>query len=147
MFNFEILTSTNIKINQDIINDIFLIINKNINISQNWVLNIVFVSSEEIQKLNKTYRNIDSSTDVLSFHYFDDFLKLNKSEIAWELVFCEEKIIDQGKYYWLWEEKEFYKLLIHSILHILWYDHENENDYKIMQEFENTIWQEIFGKK
>ncbi|NCO31324.1 rRNA maturation RNAse YbeY [bacterium] len=32
--------------------------------------------------MNKNYRNIDTSTDVLSFHYFDDFSKLKEEDIA-----------------------------------------------------------------
>jgi rRNA maturation RNase YbeY len=59
---------------------------------------------------------------------------------------CLEKIKIQALEYKLWEEKEFYKLLIHSILHILWYDHEKDNDYTIMSWFEKIIWQEVFEK-
>ena len=51
--------------------------------------------------------------------------------ITWEIVMCEEKILSQAEEYGLWEEKEFYKLLIHSILHIIGYDHEKDNDYVI----------------
>ena len=110
-----------------------------------WILNIVFVSNTEIQELNHNYRKIDKITDVLSFHYFDDFSKLEESEIAWEIVLSEEKIIEQGKQYKLWRELEFYKLFIHSSLHILWYDHENDNDYKIMKEKEDIILNSIFN--
>jgi probable rRNA maturation factor len=66
---------------------------------------------------------------------------LSKKDIAWELIFSEAKIVLQWEEYWLWSEKEFYKLLIHSILHILGYDHEKESDYKVMQALENEIWQ------
>jgi rRNA maturation RNase YbeY len=45
-------------------------------------LNIVFLDDDSIQKLNNQYRNIDKSTDVLSFHYFDDFSQLNNDDIA-----------------------------------------------------------------
>jgi ssRNA-specific RNase YbeY (16S rRNA maturation enzyme) len=51
--------------------------------------------------LNKDYRNIDKATDVLSFHYFDDFSDLNPEDIAGELIFCEEKIVTQGDEYGL----------------------------------------------
>ena len=110
-----------------------------------WILNIVFVSNSEIQELNKNYRKIDKSTDVLSFHYYDDFSTLDENEIAWEVILSEEKIIEQGKEYKLWNELEFYKLVIHSSLHILWYDHENDDDYKIMKEKEDFIWNKIFN--
>ncbi|USN59471.1 MAG: rRNA maturation RNAse YbeY [Candidatus Peribacteria bacterium] len=36
---------------------------------------------------------------------------------------------------------------MHSLLHILGYDHIQENDYKIMQSLENQIWEEVFGEK
>ncbi len=110
-----------------------------------WILNIVFVSNNEIKELNKNYRKIDSATDVLSFHYYDDFSSLGESEIAGEIILSEEKIIEQWKEYKLWSKLEFYKLLIHSSLHILWYDHEDDEDYKIMKEKENIIWNKIFN--
>jgi probable rRNA maturation factor len=69
--------------------------------------------------LNKIYRKKDSVTDVLSFHYFDDFSELKKSDIAGEIVLCEEVVKKQAVEYGLGEEKEFYKLIIHSVLHIL----------------------------
>jgi probable rRNA maturation factor len=59
------------------------------------------------------------------------------------LIFSESKIVSQWKEYGLWTEKEFYKLLIHSILHILGYDHEEDDDYKKMQELEDIIWKNI----
>jgi rRNA maturation RNase YbeY len=59
---------------------------------------------------------------------------------------CLDRIKIQALEYWLWEEKEFYKLLLHSILHILWYDHEDDNDYTIMFWFEKIIWEEVFEK-
>jgi ssRNA-specific RNase YbeY (16S rRNA maturation enzyme) len=42
----------------------------------------VFLDDDSIKNLNKKYRNIDSSTDVLSFHYFTDFSPLLKKEIV-----------------------------------------------------------------
>ena len=114
--------------------------------AQKWTLNIVFVDKDSIQKLNNTYRKTDKITDVLSFTYHDDFTKLNNEDIAWEIILCEEKIKSQAKEYWLWEEKEFYKLIIHSTLHILWYDHELDKDYKKMQQLEEKIWQKVFEK-
>lgn len=146
MFQYQIISKPSFIIQENVIQDIFKSIEKNIKKTQNGLLNIVFVSGEEIQTLNKNYRQKDSVTDVLSFHYYDDFSSLKREEIAGEMVFCEDKIISQALEYGLWEEKEFYKLLIHSILHILWYDHEADDDYTIMQEFENKIWKELFEK-
>ncbi len=112
---------------------------------QKWTLNIVFVSEEEIKELNKNYRQKDYVTDVLSFHYFEDFSKLKQEETAWEIILTENKIIEQWKEYKLWSELEFYKLVIHSSLHILWFDHEIDSDFEIMKTFEEKIWEKVFG--
>ncbi len=146
MFKYNILYKPSFQYNTKTIDNIFKIISKIVKKEQNWVLNIVFLDDNSIQKLNKDYRNIDKTTDVLSFHYFDDFKNLKKDDLAWEIILSENKIISQWKEYKLWTEKEFYKLIIHSILHILWYDHETDKDYKIMQNLENKVYKEVFEK-
>jgi probable rRNA maturation factor len=146
MFTYNLTSSPSFEVNTKTIDKIVDIFSKIVPENQKWTLNIVFLDPLSIQKLNKNYRNIDKTTDVLSFHYFDDFKDLNVEDIAWEIILSEEKIKLQAKEYLLWEEKEFYKLLIHSILHILWYDHELDNEYKIMQALEDKIWQEVFEK-
>ena len=146
MFQYILNNKPNFNIDRNIIDNIFKNISNNIEDIQKWTLTIVFLDDNSIQNLNKEYRNIDKTTDVLSFHYYDDFSELSNEDVAGEIILSESKIISQAKEYGLWEEKEFYKLLIHSILHILWYDHEQDNDYKIMQAKENLIWEEVFGK-
>jgi len=146
MFSYNLLDKPSFNVNSNTIDEILNSISKIVKKEQIGILNIVFLDPLSIQKLNNNYRNIDKTTDVLSFHYFDDFSQLNKDEIAWEIILSEEKIISQWKEYKLGTEKEFYKLIIHSVLHIIWYDHELDNDYKIMQELEIKIWEEVFGK-
>lgn len=146
MFKYNLIEFPSLGINKKTIDHIFEIVSNKVDISQNWTLNIVFLDENSIKNLNNNYRNIDKSTDVLSFHYYDDFENINPDDIVWEIIMSEEKIKLQWIEYWLWEEKEFYKLLIHSVLHILWYDHEVDDDYKIMQELEEKIWKEVFEK-
>jgi len=144
MFSYSLNNKPWFSIDTKTIDIIFKNISNNIGVTQNWILNIIFMDNDSIQKLNKNYRNIDKSTDVLSFHYYDDFKDITSEQVAWEIILSESKIIFQWNEYWLWTEKEFYKLLIHSILHILWYDHIEDNDYKDMQEKENLIWNKVF---
>lgn len=146
MFNYSIINSPEFTIDEKLVKTIFKEVSLFDIKIQKGTLNIVFVDESEIKKLNNTYRKINKVTDVLSFNYFFDFENCKKNDIVWELIFCEEKIKSQWKEYLLWEEKEFYKLLIHSILHILWYDHEDDNDYKIMSNIENILWNKIFWK-
>ena len=144
MFSLSVVQKPSFNYSQSSLDEISSVISKNILEQQNWSLNIVFLEPEGIQNLNKKHRNIDKVTDVLSFHYYEDFSELSPDDIAGELVFCEERIISQWQEYWLWTEKEFYKLVIHSMLHILWYNHEDDDEYKEMKKLEEMVWGEIF---
>jgi len=146
MFSYNIIQQPSFKYKTESIDNIFKSISKTVSKTQKWILNIVFLDNNSIQKLNNNYRWINKTTDVLSFHYFEDFSSLKDIDLAWEIILSEEKIKSQWIEYKLWTEKEFYKLLIHSILHILWYDHELDNEYKIMQELEDKVWKELFEK-
>ena len=146
MFGYSIINTPGIFIDTNSIDKIFHIISKSLSKEQNWTLNIVFLDDEGIKNLNNNYRKIDKTTDVLSFHYFENFENVEKDEVSWEIIMSENKIFIQWEEFWLWPEKEFYKLLIHSVLHILWYDHVKENDYKTMSELEKKIWVEVFEK-
>lgn len=147
MFNYNFVNKPNFDFDEDIIKKIFLKISEKIEKNQSWSLNIVFVDNEKIQELNKNYRWFDKVTDVLSFHYFEDFTNFEKYDTVWEIILNENKIFSQSKEYWITIEKEFYNLVIHSTLHILWFDHEEDDDYKIMYGFECEIWEEIFNEK
>jgi len=147
MFYYNIINLWKIHFKDIKIKKILKSIDEIIQKEQRWTLNIIFIDKKWIRKFNKQYRNINKSTDVLSFHYFDDFFWLYKHDIAWDIFMCEDKIVLQSKKYLISEEMEFYKLLIHSVLHILWYDHEKDEDYKIMQKKENIIWEDVFEKK
>lgn len=144
MFKYNIINKPNIEVDTNIIDKILITISNSIELKQNWILNIVFLDDNSIKNLNKQYRNIDKSTDVLSFHYFNDFSNLKDDDIAGEIILSQTKIIEQWKTYWLWIKWEFYKLLIHSILHILWYDHENDEDFVLMQKQEDEIFKTVF---
>ena len=76
MFSYQILNNPCFDLDIEIIQNIFKSIDKKINKAQKWTLNIVFVSPDEIKELNKNYREKDYSTDVLSFHYYDNFISI-----------------------------------------------------------------------
>ena len=83
-------------------------------------LNIVFVTPEYIQDLNRQYRDIDAPTDVLSF-------KISEDGNSAEIYICPEYVYSsfQGEEF----EEEILRLIIHGTLHILGYDHrESLND-------------------
>lgn len=144
MFRYQIIQAPTFSLDKNTIDKIFISMHKYVDKYQNGTINIVFVDDESIKNLNKTYRKKDAVTDVLSFHYLDDFSLAHDDDVVWEVILAENKIIEQWKEYGLWSEKEFYKLLIHSLLHILGYDHETDEDHTIMEPFETMIWEEVF---
>lgn len=140
MFKFKIINKPNgLKINKTILDDIFRFSESEITNKQNWIINIVFENDEIIRFLNKEYRNIDNTTDVLSFHYHEDYDSLKKNDIAWEIILSIEKIKTQAKEYSNTPEEETYRLIIHSVLHLLWFDHEKDEEYALMQGYENAF--------
>lgn len=102
-------------------------------------LSIAFVAPEEIRKLNKRYRKKDKATDVLSFGKVSDF----KEECS-EVVVCPAVVREHALSSKLPLKKELAKTLIHGILHVLGYDHEQSDaQAKRMQEKEAVYFSKI----
>ncbi len=106
---------------------------------QNGILNIAFLPDAEIQVLNRDHRWIDSTTDVLSFHYYEDFSEVSTDDVAWEIILSESRILAQANEHGHSPEREFEILLIHSLLHILGYDHETDEEYEEMWKWEKEL--------
>lgn len=147
MFHYNLVNIPSFEVDKEVLNKISKTVEKIVKKAQSWTLNIVFLNPEEVKILNKEHRGIDKTTDVLSFHYFYDFKKFKENETVWEIILNEEKIFSQSKEYKITIEKEFFNLVIHSTLHILGYDHELDEDYKIMYDFECKVWEEVFNEK
>jgi probable rRNA maturation factor len=90
---------------------------KNSSILKSMELSIVFVDESKIKKLNKKYRNVNKSTDVLSFDG-DGFVSMG------ELIFCMDVIKFKAKSSRLSSKLYLGMLMLHGILHLLGYEHE-----------------------
>ena len=102
-------------------------------------VSIAFVSSAEMQKINKQYRKKDRPTDVLSFEKVSHF----KDEAA-EVIICPAVVRENAKESKLSLKKELAKILIHGILHALGYDHErSEKEAGVMEEREKYYMSKI----
>lgn len=92
-------------------------------------INITFVSDEEIHILNKKFRDIDSATDVLSFplgengEYDED--PETGAKMLGDVVISVEHAVAQAKEYGHTLNREMAFLTVHSVLHLLGYDHVN----------------------
>ena len=92
-------------------------------------INVTFVSDEEIHILNKKFRDIDSATDVLSFplgengKYDED--PETGAKMLGDVVISVEHAVAQAKEYGHTLNREMAFLTVHSVLHLLGYDHVN----------------------
>lgn len=101
--------------------------------------NIIVVDKNYIHDLNKTYRGIDSETDVISFALEDDKTFNLKNRVLGDIYISIDRVHTQALEYGHSELREFCFLAVHGMLHLLGYDHMNESDEKIMFSLQDKI--------
>lgn len=121
-------------------------------------ISLTIVELDEIQALNKEYREIDKATDVLSFPLIDypapaDFHLIVDNEdgadeyfdydsgelMLGDIVIAYDKIKEQAEEYGHSFERELGFLIVHSMLHLLGYDHMNEEEETVMFALQDEI--------
>ena len=118
----------------------------------NIYISITLTNEEEIEKINKQYRNVDKATDVLSFPMFeknelDKFIKENskttdinmQGDILGDVVISIPRVYEQAEEYGHSFERELAYMVVHGFYHLMGYDHIEESDKKIMREKEENI--------
>lgn len=122
-------------------------------------VNILITDYEGIRSYNKEYREIDRETDVLSFPGVDyeqpaDF-SLAEADVhsyfnpesgellLGDIILCKDKIFEQAQEYGHSVLREFSFLVVHSVLHLLGYDHMEENEEKIMRIHQDKIMEKL----
>ena len=114
------------------------------NFLDNAEVDVTFVDDEMIKEYNSEYRNIDKSTDVLSFPLGADGIYDTNPEtgnkMLGDIVISVEHAIAQGELYGHGLRREIAYLTVHSMLHLLGYDHVDEGIEKAkMREKEEVI--------
>ena len=114
-----------------------------------------FVSDEEIQRLNKEFRNVDKVTDVLSFPNLNKTPKekLEKFKKSYDfdegLLFLGDIVISknvakaQAREYEHSLTREVCFLALHGFLHLLGFDHVKEEDERVMNKIQDKILSEV----
>ena len=122
-------------------------------------VSLLFVDNDEIREINNETRQIDRETDVLSFpmldyenkkifkewyknHEFSESDFDGEELVLGDIVLSLEKALEQSKEYNHSYEREASYLVVHSVLHLLGYDHMEDEDKVIMRKRE----EEILGK-
>ncbi|WP_213975252.1 rRNA maturation RNase YbeY [Tepidanaerobacter acetatoxydans] len=108
-------------------------------------VSIALVDDEYIQKLNRQYRSLDASTDVLSFAMRETVFEecgsfeFQEEELLGDVVISLEKAKEQAVEYGHSFEREVGFLVVHGILHLLGYDHEVGEEKVVMRQREEEI--------
>lgn len=122
------------------------IINKSIektlevmDLNSNYEVSVTLVDGKTIRELNREYRGVDKVTDVLSFPLdFGSELDMPITPLG-DVVINLEKIKEQAEEFGHSEMRELSYLTVHSLLHLLGFDHIADEDRKDMREKEKEI--------
>lgn len=107
-------------------------------------ISVRFVDDDEIHALNLKYRNVDSSTDVLSFPMGEngvyDTNNDTGAKILGDIVISIPHAVSQAERFGHSLQREIAFLTVHSMLHLLGYDHEDGGIESVhMREKEETV--------
>ncbi|MEJ7145324.1 rRNA maturation RNase YbeY [Staphylococcus capitis] len=100
-------------------------------------LSVTFVDKDEIQNINKMYRDKDKVTDVISFALEEDEPEIDMNEldiprVLGDIIICTDVTHEQAENYGHSFERELGFLALHGFLHLLGYDHMTDEDEKEM---------------
>ncbi|MCI6266174.1 MAG: rRNA maturation RNase YbeY [Erysipelotrichaceae bacterium] len=97
------------------------------------IFNIILVNEEEIYRLNSEYRGVDRKTDVITFALEDnDGFKNPVIRMLGDIYLCIPVAYEQSEIYGHSRIREICFLATHGILHLLGYDHMEEEEEKVM---------------
>jgi probable rRNA maturation factor len=152
-----------INVTEDITKTIEEVINftlKKEQFNYKYEISLIFIDNEQIKVINKKTRNIDRATDVLSFpmldyeegkvfkqiyenYDFDDSYFDEENLVLGDIALSLERTEEQRKEYNHSFLREICYLIVHSILHLLGYDHIKEEDKRVMRKREEEILNEL----
>lgn len=133
---FELINQTNENIDnyQPVLMGIIEEAFKTLHVQGDVELSCIIVDNEEIHRINKEYRNIDRPTDVISFAYEDaetfdiEGMPRELGDIFISIDKAKEQAVSYGHSF----KREFCFLFTHGLLHLLGYDHMEDDEAKVM---------------
>lgn len=134
---------------QQIIEKVAQISENMLDIPANSELSVLLVDNEYIRELNFNYRKIDSPTDVLSFAMNESTDNEPEIDLPEEVVLLGDIVIslEQAEKQSIEFNHSLYRevafLFSHGLLHLLGYDHQNEEEERLMREIQEKILQAV----
>lgn len=111
-------------------------------------VSLTITDGENIRSINSDFRGIDRVTDVLSFPQYESpedveaDLEILDEEISiplGDVVICYERACEQAQEYGNTKAREITYLFVHSMMHLLGYDHMEEDEKKVMRAHEESV--------
>lgn len=113
------------------------------NIREDVEVSVSFVNEDEIKKLNRDYRDKDKITDVLSFPTEMDYHIEGVPLILGDVVICSKRAKEQSEEFGHSFQRELVYLYVHSMFHLLGYDHLVEDEKLLMRQKEKEALKRI----
>jgi len=137
---FEIFNEINREIEElEILNDYVKYIVNKLELEK-CEFNIIIVDNERIHEINREYRNVDRETDVISFAMEDNMdIEYTDFRLLGDIYISIDKCYSQAVEYNHSKVREICFLATHGILHLLGYDHMNEDDEREMFKLQNEL--------
>ncbi len=105
---------------------------------------VLLTSEQEIQRLNREFRNIDRVTDVLSFPAWEgEQIAVPPDGYLGDIAICMARAAEQAQTYGHSIEREMAFLAVHGTLHLLGFDHMNEDEERLMRGQQKEIMEEM----
>ena len=109
-------------------------------------ISITLTDNNNIRRINKEYRKVDKSTDVLSFPMFEkdeleELIKsdIEKEEIIGDIIISIPTVKEQAEEYGHSLERELSYMVVHGFFHLMGYDHMEEEEKKAMRIKEEKV--------
>ena len=135
---FDIVDKVNYE-NYDYLYDLLEYTLSKLNIN-NSTFTLILTDENEVHKLNKEYRNIDKTTDVISFALNDNGKTNAPINVLGDIYIDIEKMKTQAIEYGHSEKRELSFLSVHGLLHLLGYDHTKSlEEEKVMFDLQKEI--------
>jgi probable rRNA maturation factor len=133
-------------VNQRLVRKIAQTVLKAEEVAHPYEVSMVFTDSETVQQLNRDYRGIDKPTDVLAFYMLpqgegNDSFALPPDEVTrlGEVIISYSQAMEQAREQGHSPERELALLIVHGILHLLGYDHEEPEEEDEMRKREKEL--------
>lgn len=132
--NLSVSSTKDIEVDKKLIHNIVRELSKELKFGISGI-QINFVNSNEIMRINKEYLNHNFSTDIITFNYSDSQMMLDA-----EIYISFDDAASNAKRFGVTLKEEILRLVIHGLLHLLGFKDKSQKDKIVMKKLENKLY-------